>query len=373
MAEPIGRGWLRRLVTLGLGLAVAGLAAAPVDAAPLWWAPAPALGRPISQMASDTGSRTLAISRGVAGWLDPTSGSFLPVEGGAGAAFVAAHGADGLVLYGSGRLVETTAGGPTRLLQRLPGRPGGLGMGPGRRPMVAAVTSSGLFWGYLGSPLSHRAATFRVTAPGAMAAPVRPGQPFVVVTAKGVLLLLPDGKVQISAGAPRLGSHPSVVELSDGVLLAGDRTGLVWGLYRGGWQPVFQLLPYGGLGGVPALTAMISDGPTAAYLATAGFGTLLTPDGGYTWYRAAPPVADVVALATLGPVFSAKPSGLVVAATPAGLFLHRLQALPAPPAYSGAGLEQQLLGTIWVTVGAAALVTLLMWWPRRRRRGRLSV
>ncbi|MHB8325661.1 MAG: hypothetical protein ACYDEA_05510 [Candidatus Dormibacteria bacterium] len=373
MAEPIGRRWLGLLVTLGLGLAGAGLAAAPVDAAPLWWTPAPSLGRPISQIASDTGAWTLAISRGVAGWLDPTSGSFSPVEGGAGAAFVATHGADGLVLCGSGRLVETTDGGPTRSLQILPGRPSGLGIGPGRRPMVVAATSAGLFWGYLGSPLSHRAATFRAAAPGALAAPVRSGQPFVVVTANGVLLLLPDGRVRISVGAPRLGSHPRVVELSDGVLLAGDRTGLIWGLYRSGWQPVFQLLPYGGLGGVPALTAMIADGPTAAYLATAGFGTLLTPDGGYTWYRAAPPVADVAALATLGPVFSAKPSGLVVAATPAGLFLHRLQALPAPPAYSGAGLEQQILGTIGVTVAATALAILLMWWPKRRRRGRLSV
>ena len=352
---------------------MAGLAAAPVAAAASWWSAAPSIGRPISQVASDSGYRTLAISQGLAGWLDPSSGSFRPVNGGTGAAYVATHGAAGLVLSGSGRLVATEDGGPAHLLQRLPGQPRGLGIGLGRDPMVVAATSSGLYWGHLGSPLSPLAASLRAAAPLAVAAPVSVGEPFVVAAADGVLYLFPDGRIELSARAPHLGSHPSLVELGDGVLLAGESGGLVWGRYPGGWQPAFQLLPYGGTGGVPELTAMTSVGPTAAYLATAGFGTLLTPDGGYTWYRAAPPVADVVALATLGPVFSAKPSGLVVAATPDGLFLHRLQALPAPPAYSGAGLEGQLLGAAGVTAAAAAAVISLMWWPRRRSRRRFFV
>ncbi len=240
--------------------------------------------------------------------------------------------------------------------------------------MVVVATSQGLFWGELDSPLSHRLAVRAGATPIQLTSPVSAGAPFVVVAENGELLFLgADGRLQLSVGAPRLGSDPVVAELGDGELLAGGRSGLIWGLLGRGWQPVFQLLPYGGIGGVPNLTAMISDGPTAAYLSTDGFGTMLTPDGGYTWYRAAPPAGDVLGLATLGPVFAARPSGVVVAATPGGLFLHRLQALPGPPNYRGAGLEGQILGTAGVTVVTAALAILLLWWPRRHDRRRLFV
>jgi len=374
VADPRRRRWLAALLSAGLGLALAALATAPVNAASLWWSAAPGPARSWSQIASDSGSTTLAISGGVAGWLDPLTGSFQPVAGGAGAAYVAAQGPSGLVLLRDGRLLATQAGGTTHVLRLLPGQPRGVGIGPGRRPRVVAATSSGLFWGPLGSLLPHRVPLRESATPIHLTSPVSAGEPFVVVASNGELLFLgTNGRLHPSVGAPRLGTHPVVVELGDGVLLAGGRSGLVWGLFRSGWQPVLQLLPYGGIGGVPALTAMISDGPTAAYLGTYGFGTMLTPDGGYTWYRAAPPVADVVGLATLGPVFAARPRGVVVAATPGGLFLHRLQALPGPPSYRGASLEGQILGTAGVTVVTAALAILLMWWPRRRERRRLFV
>jgi hypothetical protein len=362
------------VLAAALGLALTALSAPPVAAAG-WWSAAPGPARSVSQMASDSGPETLAISQGVAGWLDPARGSFRPVGRGSGAEFVAAHGGSGLVLYRDGRLLATQSGGPTRALQTLPGKPRGLGIAPGRPAMVVAATSAGIFWGTLGSPLSHRIVAGRGADPIELTAPVAAGQPFWVVAANGNLLRLGrDGELLLSSqGAPHLGTHPVLVELGDGVVLAGGRSGLIWGLYQGGWQPVFQLLPYGGIGGVPDLTAMISDGPTAAYLATAGFGTLLTPDGGYTWYRAAPAAADVQALATIGPVFASRPSGLVVAATPQGLFLHHLQALPAPPTYQGASLKGQILGTAGVTVGAAALAILGLWWLRRRARRGLSV
>lgn len=363
--------------------AVAGLAAmasllmgaASAGASNSWWFPAPALGRPISQIASDSGFKTLAISNATAGWLDASRGVFRPVPSGGVVAYVAAHGGSGLLLGSDGQLSETRDGGATVRLQQLSGSPRGLAIGYGQDPMVMAVTSSTLYLGHLGSRLSAWGPVFKKFGPLALAAPVTSGEPFVVAVGDGMFFISPNGTVTFSRTAPHLGTHASVADLGDGVVLAGDRRGLVWSRYQGSWSATFQILPYGGLGGVPNLSAIIADGPSAAYLGTTGFGTLLTPDGGYSWYTAPLPgsAQDVVAMATLGPVFSAKATGLVVAATPTGLVLHRLQPLPAPPAYSGKQGSFEILATALVTAGSALVVLVLLWLPVRRRRRRLFV
>jgi hypothetical protein len=351
------------------------MGATSADPSSSWWFRAPALGRPISQIASDSGFRTLAISNGTAGWLDPSRGVFRPVSADGVVAYVAADGSSGLVLGSDGQLSETRDGGATFRVQQLSGSPRGLAIGFGKHPMVVAVTSSTLYLGHLGSQLSARGPIFRKSGPLALAAPVSAGESFVVAVGDGMFFISPSAEVTFSSTAPHLGTHASLADLGGGVVLAGDRRGLVWSRYHGSWSATFQILPYGGLGGVPNLTAITADGASAAYLGTTGFGTLLTPDGGYSWYTAPLPgnAQDVVAMATLGPVFSAKATGLVVAATPAGLVLHHLQPLPAPPAYTGKQGSFEILATALVTSGSALLVLVLMWLPARRRRRRLFV
>jgi hypothetical protein len=163
-----------------------------------------------------------------------------------------------------------------------------------------------------------------------------------------------------------------VAELSSGVILVGQPGGLIWRGAGGIWSRAFQILPYGGLGGVPAVTALVSDGSTSAYVATDGFGTLLTPDGGFSWYRAPPSDGAILALATVGPVFSSRAHGFVVALSPGRVFLHRLQLLPEPPSYTPTSETAELVGTAAVTLASVLLVVLLLWLLTRRQH-RLSV
>jgi photosystem II stability/assembly factor-like uncharacterized protein len=161
-----------------------------------------------------------------------------------------------------------------------------------------------------------------------------------------------------------------MAELSDGSILVAEPGGLVWRGAGQSWTPAFQLLPYGGLGGVPQPTSLAADGYESAYLATDGFGTLLTPDGGYSWYRAAPPEGTITSLATVGPVFGARAHGYVVATSRAGLFVHRLQQLPEPPVYTPSGQTAELLGTAAVTLLAVLLTLVGLWYLSRRARPR---
>ena len=81
-----------------------------------------------------------------------------------------------------------------------------------------------------------------------------------------------------------------------------------------------------------------------------------------------PPVAAISLLATVGPVFSAKAHGYVVAVSDDRVFLHQLQALPEPPTYSPTGETEELVGTAAVTLASALLITLLLWFLDRRQR-----
>lgn len=358
---------LRALVSLVLAAAVS-LAAAPGTSAAGWWARVGAAPADLTQVASNTGSPTLAIAGGVAGWLWPGTGEFDP-SGVGEVSLVAAAGPTGLALRRDGRLYRYRRGSAPVLVQTLPGRPIALVVAAGRSPRALAATADGLFLGPLTGVLVAVAAG--AGEPLALGAPAGPALPFVVATVRGVELLRQGGTLVASPGSPRLGSGAVVTGLADGAVLAASPSGLVWGLYRDGWQPAFQLLPGGGLSGVPRVTALAAVGGSAAYLATAGFGALLTPDGGYSWYRTAPAGArPVLGLATSGRVTGARASGLVVAVTAAGLYVHRLQPLPAPPVYSGSRGSLELLGTALVTALATALAIALLWlWDRHRRRG----
>jgi hypothetical protein len=116
------------------------------------------------------------------------------------------------------------------------------------------------------------------------------------------------------------------------------------------------------------VTTLAADGATSAYVGTDGFGTLLTPDGGYTWYRAPPPVGSISLLATVGPVFSVKAHGYVVVLSAGRVLLHRLQSLPEPPTYSPTGETAELAGTAAVTLASVLLITLSLWYLVRRLR-----
>jgi hypothetical protein len=355
---------LALVVAAGCGLHLA----APVLAA-AWWVAVPGAPRGLTQVSPSASSPTLAVVGGGAGWLWPLSGRYRPL-GLPHAAFVASlPGGSGLVQASSGQLLEVTSDSFRRLGQ-LPGRPLGMAVGTGDRPWVVALTTNGVYqWRPPGLP---RPAGGGRGAPLAVAPPPGAGDPFVIAETSGEYLLRPGGGLVASRGSPRLGPGAKVAELADGVVLAVARSGVVWGLYRDGWQAAFQVLPAGGASGVPGINGLVAVSGSAAYLATSGFGTLLTPDGGYSWYRAdLPGTSSALQLSTLGPVLSQDPRGDVLAVTPAGLYRHLLQPLPAPPQYSGGTGSMELLLTSLVTAAAAALVILLMWaWRRHQlRRG----
>lgn len=364
---------LRRL---GLGsaastaAAVLAVAAAPAVQASAWWqaAPAPA---GLTQVAANSSRVTLGIAAGRAGWFTVGALGFEPASVNPAAA-VAASGAQGAVLEKSGWLLYTRLGSGTHRVQKLPGTPIALETAPGPAPLLVAATSRGVFWGRLGARL--RPVPGVPGPPLALTAAANSRLPFAVAFSSGVFTLSRAGRLRLSPGSPRLGPGAALAELPDGVLLAGSGSGLIWARYSSGWQAAFQILPAGGLSGVPPLTAIQAVGTSAAYLATLGFGTLLTPDGGYSWYRAAPSGANrVTALSAVGPVFASRPAGYVVAVTGGGMFLHRLQALPAPPVYQGRRGALDLLWTALVTVAGAALVVAALYVRRRQNRRRLFV
>lgn len=369
---------VRRIATrtmLAVGLTFA-WSVIPAVAAGAWWVPAPSGTRVISAVASNQGLTTLAISKGTAGWYSPTSGSFASIKAPSGTAStlgpavaVAATGEIGVVAYGQGQLVEVSNGEPFLPLPSVKGVPRAAAM-VGSDPLaVAVVTSRGLFAGRLGSRLKRV-----VTGDGrGVIAPPKSGRDWLALV-NGWLWESADGLIWVhSHDAPNFGLQTeAVAELSSGVILVGQPGGLIWRGAQRRWSRAFQLLPYGGLGGVPTVTSLVADGSTSAYVATEGFGTLLTPDGGYSWYRAPPSAGAISALATVGPVFSAKPHGFVIALSPGRVFLHRLQLLPQPPIYSLTGETAELVGTAAVTLASVLLVVCLLWLLIRRQR-RLSV
>jgi hypothetical protein len=136
----------------------------------------------------------------------------------------------------------------------------------------------------------------------------------------------------------------------------------------GGWAVSLALLPSTLITGTPAVTSIAGFNTEAVsgvvYIGTAGYGTLLTSDDGDDWVRADPGLPnDVLSLA-------ADPSGAapaIWAGTSQGLYVHRLQAVPGIPNYSGGSLTGKWLITIAVSLGVIVLAGLaFIVWARRR-------
>ncbi|MGA8206735.1 MAG: hypothetical protein WB867_01720 [Candidatus Dormiibacterota bacterium] len=364
-----------RLLAAG-AVALVGLTlTAPVTAATVagsWWVLSPPSSRSISAIATNQGATTLAISHNIPGWYRPSTGRFAEIRGvGDGyppglVVAVAAEDGLGVVAFSGGALLEVTeSGGIGHLIPHPPGIPKAVAVVEGQPSLLAVASSRGLFSGRLGDPLTQIA-----TGPAQLVlAPSRPGLAWLALV-NGELWTRPAGRAwEPAPGAPLFDRRTNVMaELSDDSILVAEPGGLVWRGAGKSWAPAFQLLPYGGLGGVPRPTSLAADGDVSAYLATDGFGTLLTPDGGYSWYRAAPPAGNVSSLATVGPVFGTRAHGYVVATSAVGLFVHRLQLLPEPPVYSPSGQTAELLGTATVTLVSALLILLALWYLSRRQR-----
>lgn len=359
-------------------MAVVGLATTalvlPAAAAASWWVQSPPRSRPISVVATNQGSATLAISRQVAGWYRPSTGQFAEIPGpGAGnpagrAVAVAADDGLGVVAFSAGALIQVSEGTETRhLIPPVPGIPRSVAVVGGQPALVAVASSRGLFSGQVGTRLSLVA-----SGPALLVlSPSRPGLAWMALVGGELWTRSAGRSWSPASGAPRFDPETHVMaELSDGSILVAEPGGLVWRGAGQSWAPAFQLLPYGGLGGVPQPTSLAADGEGSAYLATDGYGTLLSPDGGYSWYRAAPPEDSITSLATVGPVFGATAHGYVLATSAAGLFVHRLEALPEPPVYSPSGQTAELLGTAAVTLLSALLTLMGLWHLSRRARAR---
>jgi photosystem II stability/assembly factor-like uncharacterized protein len=155
--------------------------------------------------------------------------------------------------------------------------------------------------------------------------------------------------------APTTAGHQPLAALPDGSgrVVAVDRDGVVWRRAAdGSWARALLLLNQDALHGPPrvtGITAFTAPLTTAVYVATDGYAVLLSTDGGDDWTRANPGLPDGVLAVTADDAHRA-----VYAATRDGLWVHHLQATPAPPVYPPQDLRWRWLATAGVCVAAAA-------------------
>ena len=192
------------------------------------------------------------------------------------------------------------------------------------------------------------------------------------ISAAGEVLVGDDGRSPSrDPGSPDLGAGAHLIAAplaTTGVVIAVSTSGTVWRRSSGGgWSVSLALLPNTLVTGTPAVTGLAAFNTIAVsgvvYLGTDGYGTLLTSDSGDDWVRADPGLPDgVLALA-------ADPSGstpAIWAATRQGLYVHRLQAIPSIPNYSGGSLTGKWIATIALGLGVILLAgILLIAWSRR--------
>jgi hypothetical protein len=153
--------------------------------------------------------------------------------------------------------------------------------------------------------------------------------------------------------APNLGASAHILAApaaAPGVAVAVGDDNHVWRRTQtGAWATTLILLPAGGLSGTPRVTALAAFTQplsAAVYMGTDGYGVLLSQDGGDDWIRADPGLPENV----LGLATDASTQSLY-AATAHGLYVHHLQALPAPPVYADSALWLR-----WLGIGLVALV-----------------
>ena len=188
-----------------------------------------------------------------------------------------------------------------------------------------------------------------------------------VLHAHGSASLAPDpDSPDLGPGAHLLAAPASL----PGVVVAVAADGTVWRRdMAGGWGRALLLLPAGLTSGVPRITAVAAftqPVTNTVYLSTDGYSVLLSTDGGDDWIHANPGLPDSVAA-----LAADSASRVLYAATPDGLYMHGLQAFPAPPAYHDAALALRWLGTALVALLAAASAVVALsraMMPRRRTR-----
>ena len=140
-----------------------------------------------------------------------------------------------------------------------------------------------------------------------------------------------------------------------GVAIAAGH-GQVWRRQQSGrWSRSLLLLPQSLVAGTPAVTALAAfDRPLSdsIYLATDGFGVLITTDGGYSWIR------DDLGLPghVRGLVTNSQTRNLY-AVTNNGVWVHHLAALPAPPPLMSGELLWHWIGIIAIALASVAAGT----------------
>ena len=177
-----------------------------------------------------------------------------------------------------------------------------------------------------------------------------------VLTGPSGQSLAPDALAPFLGASAHLIAAPAAIP---GVVVAVGTDNHVWRRAPSGqWATSFIVLPAGGLSGTPAVTSLAAFAQPlsgAVYMGTDGYGVLISEDGGDDWIRADPGLPEnVLALA------ADSHARALYAATDQGLFVHHLQALPAPPVYHDASLYLRWLGIALVALLAtvAAVVGL---------------
>jgi hypothetical protein len=214
----------------------------------------------------------------------------------------------------------------------------------------------------------------------AAAAPPPPA-PATVTTGSRTWSISPTGRVMVTEdgrapspdpGSPALGSGAHLIAAPlavPGFVVAVSTGGTVWRRDpSGGWAVSLALLPATLLTGTPAVTSIAGFHTDAVSgvvsIGTTGYGTLLTSDNGDDWVRADPGLPDDV-LSLAADASGAAPA--IWAGTSQGLYVHRLQALPSIPNYSGGSLTGKWLITLALCLGVIVLAGLvLIAWARRR-------
>ncbi len=228
---------------------------------------------------------------------------------------------------------------------------------PGQRVTGVSVSGGRLFVTTPAGLFSSgdKGATFQLRGPsGSVALAPAPNQWQIY---KGTVLTGPPNRPQTpDPRSPFLGDAAHLIAgpaALPGVAVAVGSDNHVWRRTASGqWATSFILLPAGGVSGIPQVTSLAAFAQplsTAVYMGTAGYGVLISQDGGDDWIRADPGLPEnVLGLATDSATHA------LYAATDQGLFVHHLQMLPRPPAYKDAELLQKWLGIAVVTLFATA-------------------
>ena len=192
----------------------------------------------------------------------------------------------------------------------------------------------------------------------------------VVRTGDGRLLQSTDGGAHFSpatAAAPSLQTRPPAVSGDapagirllatpaslPGTAVAVTNDNTVWRRgANGSWARSLIPLPTTLFGSAPTITgAATFDKPVsyAVYISTDGYSVMLSLNGGDDWVRAGQGLPDDVSGLAADSQHRA-----VFAATAQGLFVHHLQAFPAPPTYKGVQLWLWWIGIVGVALVATA-------------------